>query len=249
MNTNTWTNDITFETIEIKRLVVEKYYQRKLSIAKVKKIVRQFNPHAVRVIRVSYRDGKLYVFDGQHTLMACSIVGLKYVRCEIHRGLTYEEEAELFAMQDENVIRVSQIDKHKALIQAKNEIHLEIEKIISKYGFSIGKHGGTRTNMIASVKTLEKVFKKVSLQSFENTLYVLRNAWDGSTASLNNQIIKGISEFLENNPEADINVLIKKLQKISPQKLKAEADTLKGMGGCESVIKGRYNLSLRSKAI
>ena len=47
-------------------------YQRKLQMGKVKQMVAEFNGVIVNPPKVSYRDGRYIVIDGQHT-----IVGLK----------------------------------------------------------------------------------------------------------------------------------------------------------------------------
>lgn len=51
-------------------IVIDEDYQRELDQNRVKRIVAKFNPDLVNPIKVSYRNGKYYVFDGQHTLAA-----------------------------------------------------------------------------------------------------------------------------------------------------------------------------------
>ena len=77
-------------------------YQRKLQMGKVKQMVAEFNGIIVNPPKVSYRDGRYIVIDGQHT-----IVGLKTLNggndlpilCRVYIGLTKEEEALVFAQQ------------------------------------------------------------------------------------------------------------------------------------------------------
>ena len=77
-------------------------YQRKLQMGKVKQMVAEFNGIIVNPPKVSYRDGRYIVIDGQHT-----IVGLKTLNggndlpilCRVYVGLTKEEEALVFAQQ------------------------------------------------------------------------------------------------------------------------------------------------------
>ena len=77
-------------------------YQRKLQMGKVKQMVAEFNGVIVNPPKVSYRDGRYIVIDGQHT-----IVGLKTLNggndlpilCRVYIGLTKEEEALVFAQQ------------------------------------------------------------------------------------------------------------------------------------------------------
>ena len=77
-------------------------YQRRLQMSKVKRMVAEFNGIIVNPPKVSYRDGRYIVIDGQHT-----IVGLKtlnggkdlFIVCRVYTGLTKEEEALVFAEQ------------------------------------------------------------------------------------------------------------------------------------------------------
>ena len=45
-------------------------YQRKLQMGKVKQMVAEFNGIIVNPPKVSYRDGRYIVIDGQHTIVA-----------------------------------------------------------------------------------------------------------------------------------------------------------------------------------
>ena len=44
-------------------------YQRKLQMSKIKQMVSEFNGIIVNPPKVSYRDGRYIVIDGQHTIM------------------------------------------------------------------------------------------------------------------------------------------------------------------------------------
>ena len=58
-----------YKTVNTKDIFVDTY-QRKLDRNKVRKIVANFNNNIMNPIKVSYRDGKYFVFDGQHTEQA-----------------------------------------------------------------------------------------------------------------------------------------------------------------------------------
>ena len=46
------------------------HYQREIKNERVKRIVKDFDERIANEPKVSYRDGKYYVFDGQHTIGA-----------------------------------------------------------------------------------------------------------------------------------------------------------------------------------
>lgn len=77
-------------------------YQRRMNAAQVDRIVAEFNPLLVNAVKVSHRDGRFFVFDGAHTLAALRRIhkGKPFmVECKVFSGMTYQEEAELFALQ------------------------------------------------------------------------------------------------------------------------------------------------------
>lgn len=77
-------------------------YQRELKSERVKRIVKSFDERIANEPKVSFRDGKYYVFDGQHTIDARKVMnGGKDlpVLCKVYMGLDEKEEAMLFAKQ------------------------------------------------------------------------------------------------------------------------------------------------------
>ena len=77
-------------------------YQRKIDSARVDRIVNSFDPRLADEVKVSFRDGKFYVFDGAHTLSALKRIHGEdsfMVDCKVYYGLSYEDEAYLFALQ------------------------------------------------------------------------------------------------------------------------------------------------------
>ena len=92
-----------YSQINSKSIISEPSYQRMVDFSRVKKIVSNFNPNLVNPIKVSFRDGKYYVFDGQHTLKALVAKNNNrdlMVECKVYYGMTLEDEAKLFAEQN-----------------------------------------------------------------------------------------------------------------------------------------------------
>ena len=77
-------------------------YQRRLQMSKVKQMVAEFNGVIVNPPKVSYRDGRYIVIDGQHSIVCLkNLNGGKdlFIVCRVYTGLTKEEEALVFAEQ------------------------------------------------------------------------------------------------------------------------------------------------------
>ena len=98
-------NDKKYKELRIESTQLEiprNTYQRELNTDRVHKIVKQFDERVANEPKVSYRDGRYYVFDGQHTIAArVERNGGKplMILCKVYYGLTEKEEARLFAEQ------------------------------------------------------------------------------------------------------------------------------------------------------
>ena len=77
-------------------------YQRTLNEDRVRRIAAEFDERIANEPKVSCRDGRYYVFDGQHTIAARKLRGGGRdlpIRCKVFYGLTESDEALLFAQQ------------------------------------------------------------------------------------------------------------------------------------------------------
>ena len=71
-------------------------YQRGLNPERVKRISKDFDERIANEPKVSLRDGRYYVFDGQHIVAARveqNAGEALPVRCKVYLGLSDEEEA------------------------------------------------------------------------------------------------------------------------------------------------------------
>lgn len=78
-------------------------YQRGVERKRVELIARDFNEYIVSEPKVSFRNGRYYVMDGQHTIEGCILLNGgedRPILCKVYTGLTMEQEALLFAEQN-----------------------------------------------------------------------------------------------------------------------------------------------------
>ena len=78
-------------------------YQRGVERKRVELIARDFNEYIVNEPKVSFRNGRYYVMDGQHTIEGCILRNGgedRPILCKVYTGLTMEQEALLFAEQN-----------------------------------------------------------------------------------------------------------------------------------------------------
>ena len=98
-------------------------YQRVLHVEKVAHIAENFSEYIANEPKVSYRDGRFYVFDGQNTVEArrtCNGGKDVTIRCKVFYGLTKEDEATLFAIQTGNATCLTAGERLRANLVAEN---------------------------------------------------------------------------------------------------------------------------------
>ena len=78
-------------------------YQRGVERKRVELIAKDFNEYIVNEPKVSFRNGRYYVMDGQHTIEGCILLNGgedRPILCKVYTGLTMEQETLLFAEQN-----------------------------------------------------------------------------------------------------------------------------------------------------
>lgn len=211
------------------RFILKDTYQRPLDEALVRKIVAHWNPNLMNLPKVSHRDGKYYVFDGQHTIEALKLKNNGKdldVPCRIYSGMTYEDEARLFAAQNGISKNVTTMQKLRALYEAKDPDVVRVTDIVIEYGYtdpiknnSSNCHTGFRT-----LPSALKIYEKCGEGRLRQVLKVITGAWgndkDGCRSGILNGINIVLSLYMGEFKEAD---LINSLKRVSPVKLFADA--------------------------
>ena len=112
-------------------------YQRMLRMEKVSQIAENFSEYIANEPKVSYRDGRFYIFDGQNTVEArrtCNGGMELPIRCKVFCGLTKEDEATLFAIQTGNATCLTAGERLRANLVAENPDALYFVGITSNAG-------------------------------------------------------------------------------------------------------------------
>lgn len=91
-------------------------YQRQEG-STVKTIAQNWDNRKCDPLIVSFRDGAFYVVDGQHRMAAAKLIGKRDLTCVIFE-MTYEEEADYFADQMENVRVLTVLQRLRAKAEA-----------------------------------------------------------------------------------------------------------------------------------
>lgn len=142
-------------------------YQRKPDEYHVAKIAAEWDDDSCAVILVSYRDGKLYVIDGWHRVLAARRAGKQTLAAQIYTGLTAQQEANIFRNQDANKGNVSLYDKHRAAVFEGVPEACILDTILGKFHLTIranhSKENGNTTQCISSLAAVQSILANKDL--------------------------------------------------------------------------------------
>lgn len=173
-------------------------YQRALNTAWVNKMAKNFEEGLLGVLIVSYRDGKHYVIDGQHRLEAAKRAGVEDLVCQVHTGLTYETEAELFNKYNRERKKLTPLDIFKAELEAGDSGAIKISQLIESHGFILGTGGGNAAhNGIVAIAMLKDIYRKEGEENLDRVLGLIRATWYGERTALQRNMLGGLSVFIK----------------------------------------------------
>lgn len=239
---------VDVQYINTENLVSNSKYQRDIDRKKVEFIVSNFNPHKIGVIKVSYRDGKYHVYDGQHRLFAIKAInkgGNCIVPCEVHYNLTYADEARLFAQQYDGATKVDIVYQTRALFEAGDETIVKIKELLESVGLELSFSKSKQDRKIIAISKLRKIYNDLNKEEFSKLFTLIKGAWKGTSTSLDTEILGGMWLFYKTyKNEISEKIFIKNLSKVEPILIKriGRADfSAKGDLKFAKVIWDKYN--------
>jgi hypothetical protein len=187
-------------------------YNRAINPAWVEKLVRELTSPSVAVIDVSERaNGDLVIIDGQHR--AWAIIekwGDKTdVTYKVHHDLTIPEEAALFRVLNTRK-GLTPYARFQAAYVEKDPTVVAIVKTLESHG--LGYADSPRETTIGAVAALRRV-AEVDIDLLDRTLDLLIMGFGASRDTWNSAMIIGAGNFLQDYPEAELPVLVRKLRK------------------------------------
>lgn len=239
--------DYKYETINTKNIRVDPLYQRPLNDSKIGKITRTFNPYLVNAPKVSFRDGKYWVFDGQHTIAAMKAMrgGADCtIECKVFRGLTWYDEMELFLAQNGTSSPVAVRDHLRAKYNGGDKDVTTMVKLAESVGFTVDFKAGQAEGRIVAVGELFRAYKALSPGDYVNMLSVIKEAWRGSPDSINREILSGMTKFYSTyKNRIDSTSFAKQLSKKTPAEIVRNGKILMSSGSTRyaRVLLGIYN--------
>lgn len=234
-------------------------YNRPVKRSHVNNIKRNFCPDMVQPAIVSFRDGKYWIVDHQHQTQAIYERNGNDpntpIRCDVRKGLSYEQEAELYYRLNTGQVKLTFNDKMKGLVESKDQTALEFRFAVEACGYVIG---GGMSNSLNAISTAWKIFKKPDgADKLTKILTITQACWPDNVKGVHTDIINGLSLFLDyHGGEFKQERLIKALASINPKTLVSKASSYYKQMDSKSFTKpycmysmmiNLYNKGLRNK--
>ena len=198
-------------------------YQRGLSPERVKRISHSFDERIANEPKVSLRDGRYVVFDGQHIVAARvdhnSGEELP-IRCKVYTDLTEQEEAKLFANQTGFGAQPSIGMKLRALVFAGDPEAVAFLKTNEQIGLTIDFSQHKGRSRIACIAAALTEYRKLGPEKYQEALRMILDGWDGDQDSLRAETVTAVCRFVDlYNGEYDPKRAVKRFRTVDPLKI------------------------------
>ena len=200
-------------------------YQRRLNPQRTKRIANAFDERIANEPKVSLRNGRYYVFDGQHTIAArVERNGGKPlpILCKLYLGMTESDEATLFSQQNGESADLTAGVKIRAKIYV-NGMTKDTFDVIARLTASFGKIGNNLNQIALKLNSRTPAndafneFQRVGAEKYKEALTLLLEAWNGDPDSLRAETVTAMCRFVElYDGEYDKKRLIQRFRKYDP---------------------------------
>lgn len=194
---------VLYATVPLTQMSVDFDYQRPLcSYANIRANwdIRKCDP-----LLLSYRDGKLWVVDGDNRREAA--FGLvDSLPCKILTGLTKTEEAFYFAHQNDNVVKLSTIDKFLALLVSGDPAAHLLKNICEKRNIAIKYAAATTTGVLRALSRSLEIINAGEVKALEWCFDVIQSGgWHNVRGGYGDRLIAALYNLrMKYADEADV---------------------------------------------
>ena len=176
-------------------------YQRGVQRKRVELIASHFNEYTANEPKVSFRNGKYYVVDGQHTIESRILRnGGKDlpILCKVYTGLTMQQEALLFAEQNGHSAPLTAGIKLRAKVVGEDAPSKTFLAATNRVGLDFNYDSLQLSDYrISCVGTALKLYNQIGEKIYCEALHLIVDAWEGKPDSFRAAVLKGMMHFVE----------------------------------------------------
>lgn len=201
-------NGVKHIEIPLGLIVIDEPYQRKES-GYAYKIAGKWDNHKCKDIIVSYRDYEFKCVDGANRVRAAKIAGQGSINCIVYEGLTEQDEANLFAEQDEFKRKVSSREKFNARVIAGDPASIAIEKVCDEFGVKIRNAYQRQPGAVMAVSELIEIYHAYGMDGVAFVFQVIRElGWHTAENAYSEAVMSGFAHAYKTYG-GSMNVVIK----------------------------------------
>ena len=227
-------------------------YQRTLNEDRVRRIAAEFDERIANEPKVSCRDGRYYVFDGQHTIAARKLLNGGRdlsIRCKVFYGLTESDEALLFAQQTGASASLTAGAKFRALVYGGDEDAMAFLKATEAVGLYVDYKQTRGAKRLACISTAFGLFQKVGCGVYREAMQAIVDAWKGDPDSLRAKTVQGVVEFVDlYHGEYSRKRLVTRLRQVDPVVIFREGRAMTSLPGYKRYLYQVYRIYNGSSA-
>lgn len=226
--------------IPLKLLFIDSSYQRNehISKGKINNLVNKWNNNKMDPLRVSIHpeENRFAIIDGCHRFYAATALNFTGLECEVvylsedptERRI---QEATLFSTQNDEIDKLTPLEKHKANCLRGIKENITLQKIIDKYDVALKPEKGRGRGKIGHLAGFSAALQvaRIGEKVLDDTFNVIGSArWNLAINGYHSDVIRSISSAIRLHPTHTTEVvqtLINYCIKIEPEKFMAEAMT------------------------
>ena len=216
-------------------------YQRGIQRKRVELIAKDFNEYTANEPKVSFRNGRYYVTDGQHTIEARILRnGGKDlpILCKIYTGLTMQQEALFFAEQNGHAAPLTAGIKLRAKVVGEDAPSVAFLAATNRVGLDFNYDSLQLSDYrISCVGTALKLYNQMGEKIYCEALRLIVAAWEGKPDSFRASVLRGMMHFVElYHGEFSEERLIRALRSVHPMEIYRS--------GMDNARKGKFDILL-----
>ena len=222
---------IEYQRINTRDLIPHPIAQREFVKSHGDKLAKQFKWDLYDPVRVSFRDGKYWVIDGQHRLYAIRRnAGGKdvVVLCRVFYGMTELDEAEYFLHKGVIVKDLTVGDNYAVAYKIGDEKVTGMVRGAETAGWTVDFKTKKSRDRITALKALMTCYEALTYEQYVGALRALKAAWGSDIDAVSGMILKGMSLFYKTYwGRFEPKDLVTRLNRISPTVILRDGQALK----------------------
>lgn len=236
------------------KLISAQDYQRMIKEKHVKDIVDHFDVHRFGEPVVNFREGHYYLIDGQHRVSALIFMNGGEpvdVKCTVFYDMTYAEEAQYFAKQDDGHMRQTGYGRIFASKEGKDPAAIGFIAANHQLGLRVSDDDDFKgERIIDAATTLFQMFNKYGARTYFRVMRMILDTWnDDKNRPIGAMLVKSVflfdKRYLGKYQE---KLFRKKLSSTSPAAIISTAKTIAGdqKNNIVALLVGYYNTKLQT---